>query len=241
MQYSRTGIVAVLLAAEALVGGAIIAQASILHPEHHHGTVAASYDAGEAPHVVVNDSTSRIIVTPSADGRVHVSDDSVRAGFVWGPGRQADLAVSRTPDGVAVSRPDGGTSVSVFGFENDRVTLSVPVGTRLDVRGCDGATISGLRAPSISVTCSDGSLRISDLAVQSGTLHTDDGSVRVALLASDTTVHAATGDGSLRFNGQRVRSDSDRSEGTITMGSGSGRLDVGTNDGSIRITTQGAY
>ncbi|HET7814766.1 MAG TPA: DUF4097 family beta strand repeat-containing protein, partial [Candidatus Baltobacteraceae bacterium] len=221
----------------------ILTQASSLHPEHYHATDTAVLDAGTAPHIVVDDRDSRIVVTPSYDGRVHVADQSESFGFVWrSRGQRSRLAIARTGDGVAVSRPStGGLGINVLGYEDARVSLSIPPGSYLDVKGCDGADVRGLRAQSVSVTCQDGSLRVSDLAVQSGTLQTADGSIRVALAASDVTVHAVTGDGSLRFNGRRVRSndDSDGAEGTFQLGSGSGRLEVGTHDGSIRITTTG--
>lgn len=243
MRYSRTGIVAVLLAVEAFIAGGILTQASSLHPEHYHATETADLDAGGTPHVVVDDRDSRIVVTPSTDGRVHVADMSETYGFVWrssgGPSR---LSIARTGDGVSVTRPSsGGMGIDILGFDRARVTLSVPPGSYVDVKGCDGADLTGLRAQSVSVTCQDGSLHVSDLAVQNGTLQTADGSIRVALSASDVTVHAVTGDGSLRFNGRRVRSneDGDGAEGTFSLGSGSGRLEVGTHDGSIRITTTG--
>jgi hypothetical protein len=243
MRYSRTGIVAVLLAVEAFIAGGILTQASSLHPEHYRATESADLDAGGTPHIVVDDSGSRIVVTPSADGRVHVEDQSESYGFVWrsggGPSR---LAIARTADGVSVSRPSaGGLGINVLGYDRARVSLSVPAGSFVDLKGCDGADLTGLRAQSVSVTCQDGSLHVTDVAVQNGRLQTADGSIKVSLAPSDLTVHAVTGDGSLRFNGRRVRSndDSDGAEGTFSLGSGSGRLEVGTHDGSIRIITTG--
>lgn len=243
MRYSRTGIVAVLLAVEAFIAGGIPTQASSLHPEHYHAAESADFDAGSAPHVLVDDSDSRIVVTPSSDGRVHIADQSETVGFVWrSSGKPSRLAIARTADGVSVTRPSGGSlGIAILGYDQARVSISVPPASFIDIKGCDGADLSGLRADTVSVTCQDGSLHISDLAVRNGTLETADGSIRASLAPSDVTVHAVTGDGSLRFNGRRVRSndESDGAEGTFQLGSGSGRLEVGTHDGSIRITTTG--
>lgn len=243
MHYSRMGVVAVLIAVEAFIAGGIISQAAGIHPENRTSSGSHVFDAGPAPHVVVDDRDSRIVVTPSSDGRVHVTDLSQRVGFFWSNGPRRVLEASRTPDGVAVKRP-GPRPVHVavlFGLERERVEVAVPQGAYVDLRGCDGADISGIKADSIAVNCQDGSLHVAGLAVQNGSLRTASGSIRLALAANDVTVHARTGDGSLRFNGQRIHSDEDASEGTFHVGSGSGRLEVATQDGSIRISTNGAH
>ena len=242
MRYSRMGIVAMLIAAEAFIAGGIISQAAGIHPEHRTASDSHVFDAGAAPHVVVDDQDSRVIVTPSSDGRVHVTDLTHTLGFFWSNGPRRALEASRTPDGVAVRRP--GTKpihfAVLFGFERDRIEVAVPEGAFVDLQGCDGADVSGIKADSIAVNCQDGSLHVSDLDVRNGTLRTASGSIRLAIASSDVTVHAKTADGSLRFNGQRVHSDEDASEGTFQLGSGSGRLEVATQDGGIRISTNGA-
>lgn len=239
MRYSRAGVVAVLLGAEAFIAGGIISQARGLRPEFSTGsTTAYAFAAGDTPHVVVDDRDSRIYVEPSDDGRVHVQDDSRSAGLIWSTARRAPLSVQRTDDGVAVRRAaSGGFDFAMFGFSDEAVRIRVPQAAVLEVRGCDGATLSGLRAESITVDCQDGSIHGTDLALGGGTLHTADGSIRVALASSDVTVHAMTGDGSLRVDGHRIRSGEDRSETTFQMGAGTGRLEIATGDGSVRITT----
>jgi DUF4097 and DUF4098 domain-containing protein YvlB len=76
------------------------------------------------------------------------------------------------------------------------------------------------------------------LRVRNGTAHTADGSITLAFAdAGDVTVHARTADGSIRINGMR---QDDSSPTDYKLGNGSGSLDVATQDGSIRVTTNGA-
>jgi hypothetical protein len=249
MRYSRAGIVAVLLAVETVIAGGIVAAvagtrfpayAAGLHTEDTASGVSRSFTTGSAPHVVVDDTDARIVVAVSADQSVRVSDQTRSVGLVWSRDRQAPLQMLRTSDGVLVRRASSGPHLDILGWQQDRVEVMVPAGAFLDLRGCDGADITGLRAQNISVNCQDGSLRIHDLHVEGGTLRTADGSIRLELTDANLTVHAKTADGSLRFNGNRVASgDDDASEGIFHVGSGSGRLEVATQDGSIRIATNG--
>jgi hypothetical protein len=268
MRYSRIGIVAVLLAAEVFIGGAILwsfgggriawgAQPTSIN----NMSEQAQLDAGQAPHVVVDDPDNRVVITSSADGKVHVTDHTHRVGWFLGPRTDAKLTVERTADGVSIRRGDGQphNSIAFFGIDFQRTEVAVPPNARLDIQRCGGASVDGVQASDVKIACSDGSLHFDDvqspsidantddgsikatnLRVEGGTLHTNDGSIRVALADTNLTVHAQTNDGSIRFNGHRAAQDSDSGTAEYQVGTGGGSLQLSTQDGSIHISTNGA-
>lgn len=267
MRYSRTGIIAVLLAAEVFIGGAIVwavtggrgGWGSQITAQNNMAE-QTRIDAGQNPHVVIADANNRIDITASTDGKVHVTDHTHRVGWFLGPHYDAPLSVQRTADGVAIRRGDGQphSDVAFFGIDFERTDVAVPQGAAIDIQRCDGATISGvqardvridcgdgslhfddLQAPSIDAVTADGSIRASDLHVQSGRLQSGDGSIRVGLSDGNLNVRAHTGDGSIRIDGRRVEPDE---SGAVQyqIGTGGGSLQVSTQDGSIHISTNGA-
>lgn len=291
MRYSRAGIVAVLAAAEIFVAGAILwSLGRGSFSVHAAGMPRAAnwqannafpaMDAGTTPHVVVNDPDSRIVIEPSSDGKVHVSDESRETGlFVGGGGTPNSLQVARTPDGVSIVRPEstGGLHLQIIGFSERHVQVQLPAGAFVDVQRCAGAELTNLSgriavhsvdgritagnirasaltlrsedgslrlndvsAPSIEASTQDGSIRAEGLQVGGGTLRSGDGSIRAAVESADLTVRANTSDGSIYFNGRRVRSDEDTSPQEFQVGKGGGPLEVSTQDGSIHITSNGA-
>lgn len=288
MRYSRTGIVVMLLAAEVFIGGAILwalggargwsmPAGGGFHQVSDQGKTFAPIDAGNAPHVVVDDADSRVVVTASTDGKVHVSDAWRTIGFMWGRTSQPPLSVHRTSDGVRIHRDSGGTHFAIIGMDYERTEVAIPPQAVLDITGCSGADVSGLngsiaiqsvdgsvhlasinasslsiassdgslhlenvQAPSISATTNAGSIKASNLRVGGGTLHSDDGSIRVALADANVTVHAQTGDGSIRFNGRKIAQNDDSGAADYQVGTGAGSLKVSTQDGSIHISTNGA-
>jgi hypothetical protein len=270
MRYSRTGIVAVLLAAEVFIGGAILWVATGGHPAWAGGMSAVDINrmseqtrlnAGSAPHVLISDASNRVVITASTDGLVHVTDHTHRIGWFWSSPAPSPLRVSRTGDGVAITRGDGASHVEAafFGIDFERTEVAVPPQSRLEISQCDGASITGVQAADVKIACDDGSLHFSDvqtpqidavttdgsirasgLSVTGGRLQTGDGSIRVALETPNLTVQAQTGDGSIRFNGRRLAKDSDSGSAQYQVGSGGGPLQLSTQDGSIHIDTNGA-
>lgn len=268
MRYSRVGIVAVLLAAEVFIGGAILWAVMGGHPawaSHAEAVNTMSeltrIDAGQAPHVVVNDPSNRVVITASTDGLVHVTDHTHRIGWFWGTASQAPLSVSRTPDGVRIVRGDGRPHVDIafIGLDFERTEVAVPAESRLEIQRCGGASLSGIQAADVKIACNDGSLhfedvqspaidavtndgsiRASGLHVDGGLLKTGGGSIHVALATPNLLVHAQTGDGSIRINGERLAKDSDSGSAEYKIGTGAGSLQVSTQDGSIHIDTNGA-
>src|SRR5215469_12171090 len=112
----RVTIVAMLLAAEiAIVGMAIYviggrgtSFAAGLRSADFSAAPIAPLAAGTAPHVVVDDPHSRVIVGTSADELVHVRDLTSIHGAVFSSGPYPHLTVARTADGVRIARAEGG-------------------------------------------------------------------------------------------------------------------------------------
>ena len=114
-------------------------------------------------------------------------------------------------------------------------TLAISKATLL--RSSGHIALANVDADKLNALTSDGSIRVSNLRVRNGVLHTSDGSIRVELAdGNDLTVRASNSDGSIRMNG--VRQEASPVE--YRLGNGSGSLDVATQGGSIRVTTNGA-
>jgi DUF4097 and DUF4098 domain-containing protein YvlB len=283
MRYTRTGIVAVLIAAEVFIASIIVVSAGGLKTFSAVGSgrdfsyapySLPAVDAGSRPHVVIDDSDSRVVVTPSTDGQIHVTDATRIDGWGWGS-RPQHVQVRKTADGVIIERPAVAGRVIIFGFETSRTEVALPAGATLEITHSGGADVSDLTgtisvhsddgrvsatnlrsgdvalttadgriildnidADKLTVSTQDGSIRASSLRVRNGSAHTGDGSVTLGFAdAGDLTLHAQTGDGSIRINGAR---QSDSSPLDYKLGNGGGSLDVSTQDGSIRVTTNGA-
>lgn len=269
MRYSRSGIVAVLLAVEVFIGGCILwalggshlgapAQAANVN----RMSELARVDAGTSPHVLVNDPDNRVVITASTDGKVHVTDHTHLMGwFLNSRSVDAQLHVERTADGVAINRGDGQTRgwIGFFGIDFQRTEIAVPPNSAIEIAHCGGASIDGIQARDVKIACSDGSLHLSDvqspaidavtsdgsirasnLRVDGGRLQSGDGSIHVTLAQPNLAVHAQTGDGSIRINGARIAQDGDSGTTTYQFGTGGGSLQVATQDGSIHISSNGA-
>ena len=281
MRYSRTGIIAVLIAAELFIASIIIVSAGGLKTftamGDAHGFSNMSYafpaiDAGDRPHIVIDDADSSVTVRASSDGKVHVTDTKHMHGWGSAPAR---LQVQKTGDGVLIERPVAASgSTMMFGMEFGGTLVEIPAGATLEIRNASGADVSDLsgtvaihsddghisatnvhtadlslttadghisltdvQADKLNAVTSDGAIRVSNLRVRNGVLHTSDGSIGIGFAdAGDVTVRAQTGDGSIRMNG--IRQDGSPVE--YKFGNGSGTLDVATQDGSIRVNTNGA-
>ncbi len=283
MRYSRTGIIAVLIAAELFIASIIVVSAGGLktfsRASSGHNIAFEPYslpaiDAGSQPRVVIDDPDSRVTITPSDDGKIHVSDSTRIAGWGWGS-RPQRVQVHQTSDGVFIERPSTPGRIVIFGFESSGTDVALPPNATVEIRNSSGAMLSDLtgtvtahssdgrisvtnvhsgnvslhtsdgrivltnvNADRLDATTQDGSIRVSDLRVRNGSLHTSDGSITVALAdAGDVTVRAHTVDGSIRINGLR---QGDPVPVDYKLGNGAGSLDVATQDGSIRVTTNGA-
>ena len=246
MRYSRTGIVAVLVAAEIFIGGAILwfvrgghgwsAQASGLHQVSEHGMTFDPIDAGSSPHVSIDDPDSRIVVTPSNDGKVHVSDGWSASGWMFGPPKDVPLNVSRTADGVAISRGSGGFHIGFFISDTERTNVALPPGARLDIRRCAGADVSGLTG-AVAVRSVDGAIHLSGIRAQALQVSSSDGDLRFEDVQAPS-IDASTNDGSISASDLRVGGGTIRSlDGGIRLALADANVTVHarTQDGSVRF------
>ncbi len=254
--YSRTAIVVMLVAAEILVLGAVFwalggrtgftAGAVDLRPVAFHPKAIAPIDAGNAPHVTVSDADSLVTVTPSGDGRVHVTDLTHFGGAMWGTGRVAQLSVERTSGGVRIERPESGGWANGFidlgGFARRRIAVALPAGASLDVRRAAGADIAGLSGPvrvvsldgrivlrdlsgGVDARSDDGAIEASGVSGASVSLASQDGRISLVDVSTGTLV-ATTADGSIHASGLRIGGPG-----------ATGRLHTG--DGSVDLSFAG--
>lgn len=226
MRYSRTGIVAVLLAAEVFLAGAILwsvhgngfsVRAAGLHRVAMQGKTFPPLEAGTSPRVLVDDPESHVIVTTSDDGKVHVTDDSGAEGWYWGRASRPALAVTRTGDGVSISRAAGqDRGFQFFGFSRRRIEIAVPAGSMLDVRRCSAADVTGLTGE-VRIRSVDGHIAATNVRTERLSLATDDGSVSLRDVNA-TALDASTQDGSIRASGVQTSGGSLHSEdGSISL------------------------
>lgn len=242
MRYSRTGIVAVLAAAEIFVAGAIlwalgggsfsVHAAGLPHAySWQPGKTFAAIDAGSAPHVVVNDPESRFVIEASTDGKVHVVDETRMTGLFLGSEHPMPLNVSQTADGVSIVRPQtsGGMHVEILGFSQQRVELQVPQGAYVDVQRCGGADLSNLNGR-IAVHSVDGHISATAVHATQLSLRSEDGSLRLNDVAAPS-IDASTQDGSIRATGLAVGG------GTLHSADGSIRAAFANADVTVRAHT----
>jgi hypothetical protein len=248
MRYSKAGIIAMLLAAEIFVAGAILwslgargpfsVRAAALHHESTQGKDFAPIDAGATPRVAIDDPDSHVVVTTSTDGKVHVTDASRFDGFFWGDTQRAPLQVSRTDDGVSIVRAPGhGVRLQIFGFSQERVEVALPAGSMLDVKRCSAADVTGLRGI-VRVHSVDGHIAANDVSTNQMTIASDDGRLMLDNVNA-TQLDATTKDGSIRAHGLQTEGGTLHSDdGSITLGlAGNANLSIRarTNDGRLTL------
>jgi hypothetical protein len=217
--------------------------------------------AGTAPHVTIDDPQSTVEVKTSSDGMVHVTDLTNVQGLRF-PGDSGipPLSVSRTADGVAISRPRH-ERFFLMGMSDERIEVDVPEASRLEITHSEGDDVTGVTG-GVYVRSQDGHIGLNDVK---GTVdaHSDDGSIRTHGLAltgdnsmstndgrielgfapgADLNVEVGTDDGRITVDGNRVGrdSDDDAAHYTMRLGNGSASLRATSRDGSIHITTNGA-
>ncbi len=150
--------------------------------------------------------------------------------------------------GVAVHSQDGhivlsdaGGSAVTLESQDGHIELRDVHAQKLSVQTQDGhvsasrVVLLGER-PSASFQSLDGSIHVDGLFPAGGTydVSTQDGHVDVALArGSDLTLSASTQDGSVRVDGNPP-------SGPIRVGEGTGIMQVHSQDGSVRVTTNGA-
>jgi DUF4097 and DUF4098 domain-containing protein YvlB len=154
------------------------------------------------------------------------SDD----GWISATGVHGDTLTMQSADGHLTLRDIAVSSLSAR-TEDGRITASE-------------LAISGGAQPRATLQSADGSVSVKGSFAAGGAyeISSKDGSIQLGLApGSDLTVDASTADGRIVVDGTTVdRGDSDSTQHTIRLGSGSGSLRVSSSDGSIHITTNGA-
>lgn len=248
--YTRTGIVAMLLAAEVLIVGigalalggnlrGLSAQAAALHSERFVPEPIAAMDAGSAPRVQISDPDSRVIVTASSDGRIHVIDRTGVSGVVWGFVRLAQARLLRTSDGVRIERaPEKNNMAFSFGDIMQRIEIAVPPGSTLEIEQCSGASVASLSG-AVRVRSQDGRITASDLSGNLDAL-SNDGSVEARNVHA-SSVALQSMDGHVRLDDvsasrllATTRDGSIRADGLVLTGAGASGQ-IRTDDGSVRL------
>lgn len=213
-----------LVAVELLIAGVVIglmrgehlglsAQAAGLHRIAFVPQTFAPIDAGAAPHVIIDDPDSRVVVAASSDNRVHVTDRTSAGGFIYGAAQLAALHVERTADGVRIARPSSGGFVNI-GWIERRVEIAVPAAASLDILRSSGAQVSDLTG-SVGVHSNDGSIVLQGLRGATDA-KSDDGHIEAHDVRADRLTMASR-DGRLVLDGVAV-----------------GSLVASTRDGSVR-------
>lgn len=244
---SRASIVAMLIAAEVLIVGmalhSLCGHALAFGPGVHHvdftAKTIAPISVGETPHVVIDDSRSRVDVGTSNDGLVHVRDLTEMHGAIFSNAPYPQLHVTQTSDGVRIERPTvEHLSLDMFGFSREAIEVLVPQAARVDIARCSGANISGLTG-GVSVHSQDGHIK---LAGVQGTVEaqSDDGYLDARNVRADR-ITMTTMDGHLALY--------DVSAGSLTATTHDGHIEGGglalvgaapqatlrTDDGSIKL------
>ncbi|HEY5257769.1 MAG TPA: DUF4097 family beta strand repeat-containing protein [Candidatus Baltobacteraceae bacterium] len=249
---SRAGVIAMLIAVEiAIVGLAIFSMAHArgvwgrgpLNSYNYTGKPIAPLAAGSTPHVVVDDSNDQVVVTASTDNLVHVADLTSYHGSGWGSPQIQPLTVTRTADGVSITRPSNDVRVD-FNFlgssvEEDRITIALPVGSAIDIQGCAGADVTGVNGK-VTVRSQDGQIALATLRGDVD-VASNDGSIQSRDVIAPT-FSASTDDGSVTIDGLHVTGKSatiHSNDGSVTVAgdfAGSGTYEVSTDDGRIALT-----
>lgn len=234
---SRTGLISLLIAVEVLIAGIALytlrgagfASTGGFHAVDYSAPAIAPIGAGAAPVVTVDDIDSRIVVTPSTDGFVHVTDRTEVHGLIFGSEHAQVLQVSRTLDGVRVYRPEGHFTL---GDTTNRVEISVPPMTKLTITRSGGDDISGLQNGA-DVVSQDGHISLDDMKGDIKA-HSDDGRIEMSNVTSNA-IDATTNDG--RIYATELQMTGASPHATLHSDDGSMRISGAFPAGSYAFTT----
>jgi DUF4097 and DUF4098 domain-containing protein YvlB len=155
---------------------------------------------------------------------------------------------ARSDDGYIEASNVRGDTLSLVTADG-HVSLKDVTAQNLTARSEDGRldasnlSITGGAAPQATLHSDDGSVHVKGAFAPGGNyeVSSNDGRVELGLATSaDLTVTATTGDGSIVVDG-KSSSDDDQHHQVIKLGSGSGAMRVSSGDGSIHLTTNGAF
>jgi DUF4097 and DUF4098 domain-containing protein YvlB len=218
----------------------------------------AVFSSGPYPHLTAARTADGVRIARPDGGRVTFSlfDISVQRIEVDVPsGSRLEIARCEGADvnglngDVSVHSIDGHVKLSdlrgsVDARSDDGYISATNVrGDRLAVESMDGhLSLDNVTVASLLGTTRDGRIEAGNLSVANdATLQTADGSLRVGFApGANLTVDASTRDGKITVDGFSGDNDSS-AQRTIRLGAGTGRMKLATDDGSIHITTNGAF
>ncbi len=234
---SRTGLISLLIAVEVVIAGLALytlrgagfASAGGFHQVDYSAPAIAPISAGYSPVVTVDDIDSRIVVTPSSDGLVHVTDRTEVHGFIFGADHAQTLQVSRTLGGVHIYRPEGHF---VLGDTTTRVEVAVPPMTQLHISRSGGDDISGLQN-GVDVVSQDGRITLEDIKGDIKA-HSDDGRITLTNVNANQ-IDASTHDG--RIYASQIQMTGTSPRATLHSDSGSMHISGSFSAGTYAFTT----
>jgi DUF4097 and DUF4098 domain-containing protein YvlB len=213
-------------------------------------------------HVTFGMTEQNIEVDVPANSRVEIQKssgatvDGLRAGITV---QSQDGHISLTDVQGIVDAHSADGFIEATNVKGDTLTLVSADGhirlqdvtaAQLTARSNDGRveaanlTIAGDK-PQATLHSDDGSVHVHGTFAPAGTyeISSNDGRIELALAPnSDMTVTATTADGRISVDGKAPSSeDGDAHNQTIKLGSGSGSMRVSSGDGSIHLTTNGAF
>ncbi len=259
MKYSRTSIVAMLIAVELLLAGMMIFvvrggfggnvfASSGMHRISFAAQPIAPVAAGASPHVVVDDAGSFVTVTASSDGLVHVTDKTNVMGAVFGSASIAQLKMTRTADGVRIERPGNTQNFFSFGSYSQEIAVDVPPGSRIEIVRASGADVRDINNR-VDVASQDGHISLARINGDVSA-HSDDGHVDATDIKG-TSVQVSSSDGHLSLeNIDAANLDAHTNDGRIEahglrLEGGAPHATLHTSDGSLKIggvfATAGTY
>lgn len=251
MKYSRTSIVAMLIAVEIVLaglmifvvhggfGGGNVFAANGMHRVQFSAMPLAPIAAGSSPHVVIDDADSFVTVTPSSDGEVHATDNTRVVGAIFSNASLEHLRMARTADGVRIERPASAHGFLSFGRFSQEIIVGMPTGSRLEIVRSSGADVRGLRND-IAVVSQDGHISLADIDGNVDA-HSNDGHID-AVDVRGTTVKISTDDGRLNIrNVTAATLDAHTNDGRLEahdlqFQGAAPRASLHTNDGSVHVS-----
>lgn len=183
--------------------------------------------------------TLTVTVPEHATLQIANADGSIRAS-----GLRSALKASTADGSIHLSDLRGDVDVAT---SDGSITASDMQGGTLTMQTSDGRIrLDRIVADRLHVASSDGSIEARAVRIGDGELRTAGGSVRIGFAPdSDATVNLRTTDGRIHLDaGATIISssaDDDRDSQTrvVRLGSGRGRFDISSGDGSISLTQGG--
>ncbi len=175
-----------------------------------------------------------VIVPPAA--RVDVRN----AGSTALSGLRADAVLHSDAGSIVVNDQRGTLDVRT---DDGRIELHGVVAPSVELASDSGRIVlDGVQADRVAVSTDDGRIDVWRSLLHAGKMQTANGHIGLELdPRSDVTVSARTSSGKVTADAPLLLAGGDggHSSSSIRVGNGSGRLEVGSDDGSIRVSAGG--